>query len=368
MIWTAASGLTRLLPGEAAHRLAVKCLDYGIAPKADNGGHGALLSCRVAGLDFPNPLGLAAGFDKNAEAIRGALGLGFGFTEVGTITPEPQQGNPKPRVFRLAGDDAVINRYGFNNAGMEKAGLRLAAYQKNPVSGVVGVNIGANKDSADRVADYHLTASHLSPYADYMTINVSSPNTPGLRGLQEPEFLREVIRAAHHGMDDAGTPRPLMLKIAPDLDHDGLIAALNTALKERCSGIIIANTTIGRPDDLTSSYRHEQGGLSGAPLFNVSNQMLHRAALYLDAEGGFSDLPIVAVGGVSSAQDAMVKLRLGAALVQLYTSLALKGPQLPKVILDGLAKEFKRAGMSGCSDLKKPVLRFDQAFDGLEGH
>ncbi len=360
MIWTAASALARHLPGEAAHRLAVNCLKLGIAPKQDNDHFGEVLRCRVAGLDFPNPLGLAAGFDKNAEAIAGALRLGFGFAEVGTITPKPQPGNPKPRVFRLPEDGAVINRYGFNNNGMEAAALRLAAYRKNPTRGILGVNIGANKDAVDRVADYHLTASHLSAYADYLTVNVSSPNTPGLRGLQEPQFLKDVIRAALSGMAEAGVQKPLMLKIAPDLDQDGLIAALDTAQAEGCSGIIIANTTISRPQGLHHPSQHETGGLSGRPLFDLSNRMLHQAALHLAAEK--KPLPIIAVGGVASAKDALIKLRLGASLVQIYTSLALQGPLLPQRILSDLADEFSKAGTTVASGLGKPVKTFDQAF------
>ena len=366
MIWSAASQLARLLPGEAAHRLAVKTLDYGIAPKTDNGGYGQLFNRNIAGIDFINPLGLAAGFDKNAEAIKGALGLGFGFTEVGTITPKPQPGNPKPRVFRLPEDGAVINRYGFNNEGMVAAGKRLAAYRHNPVQGVVGVNIGANKDSSDRVADYHATALHLAAHADYMTVNVSSPNTPGLRGLQEPQFLKEVINAALSGMAEAGAIRPLMLKIAPDLDESGLIAALDTALEEGCSGIIIANTTISRPEGLINPAKDETGGLSGAPVFALSNQMLHRAASHLMAEGQFQALPIIAVGGVSSAETAWIKLRLGASLVQCYTSLALQGPLLPQMILDGLAQKMKSEGLGSMDDLPPPVRDMDDAFKGFD--
>ena len=366
MIWSAASALTRVLPGEAAHRLAVKSLDYGLAPTTDNACHGDLLKRSVAGLDFVNPLGLAAGFDKNAEAIKGALGLGFGFTEVGTITPKPQPGNPKPRVFRLPQDGAVINRYGFNNEGMHAASQRLAAYRnhKNHAhsKGILGVNIGANKDSADRVADYHLTAAHLSPFADYMTVNVSSPNTPGLRGLQEPQFLKDVIRAAMAGMTDACSKRPLMLKIAPDLDDEGLIAALDTALLEGCSGIIIANTTISRPDYLKHPSKSEQGGLSGDPVFELSNKMLFRAAQHLTSQGQFNQLPMIAVGGVSSPETALIKLRLGASLVQFYTSLALKGPLLPKMILDGLASLLKADGLSCLDDLNAPVDHFEDAF------
>lgn len=368
MIWSAAAALARHLPGEAAHRLAVKCLDYGIAPKVDNKQYQSLMGRQIAGLNFVNPLGLAAGFDKNAEAITGALGLGFGFTEVGTITPKAQPGNPKPRVFRLPEDGAVINRYGFNNDGMDYAASRLSAFRNQPGQGhdkgILGVNIGANKDSQDRVADYYQTAARLSPYADYMTVNVSSPNTPGLRGLQEPQFLKEVILAAQSGMKEASSKRPLFLKIAPDLDHEGLIAALDTALEQSLDGLIIANTTISRPDHLKNKYKTQIGGLSGAPVYALSNRMLFEAAQHLRSINAHSSLPIIAVGGVSSAESAWVKLRLGASLVQLYTSLALQGPDLPRRILSDLAMLIKRDGYDHLSDLE-PCQNFDDAFSGL---
>ncbi|MCE2517531.1 MAG: quinone-dependent dihydroorotate dehydrogenase [Alphaproteobacteria bacterium] len=362
MIWPLAARLARQLPGEAAHRLAVKSLALGIGPRHKASGFHAAMATTVAGLHFDNPLGLAAGFDKNAEAIKGSLALGFGFTEVGTITPKGQPGNPKPRVFRLPSDGAVINRYGFNNDGMVSAAKRLAEYRHRPASsGVVGVNIGANKDSDDRVQDYRLTAETLAQYADYLTVNVSSPNTPGLRGLQEPEFLNDVLMAANTGMTAAGHIRPLMLKIAPDLDHDGVIAAIDVALQQGCAGIIISNTTISRPAALTHVHQNQAGGLSGRPLMGRSSQVLATARQHLIKTGADAELPIIAAGGVDSAERAYVKLLLGASLVQVYTGLALNGPTLPATILAGLAEWFDRDGVTSLEELRNSSLSYQEA-------
>lgn len=356
MIWGAASQLIRLLPGEAAHRLAVRSLALGIAPRFPADRHGARLATQLAELDFHNPLGLAAGFDKDAEAIDGALGLGFGLVEVGTITPLPQPGNPKPRVFRLDADGAVINRYGFNNSGMDRAAARLMSFRSRyQGGGVIGVNIGANKDSRDRADDYRLTATRLAPFADYLTVNVSSPNTPGLRGLQEPEFLAAVLAAAQDGMDAAGARRPLMLKLAPDLDDAGLEAALEVAADHGCAGLIIANTTISRPASLSSRHRDQAGGLSGAPLFERSTGMLLRCR----ALG--TPLPLIAAGGVRDAATAYAKILAGATLVQLYTGLAIGGVEVPKRILDGLAQMLARDGFARVADAVGAASSVDAA-------
>ena len=352
MIWSLAASLTKMLPGELAHRLAVKSLANGIGPDYRNALASDRLKISVAGLDFANPLGLAAGFDKNAEAMAGALKLGFGFVEVGTITPKPQPGNPKPRVFRLSADGAVINRYGFNNDGMQAALIRLERYRKSPLAGLVGVNIGANKDAEDRVADYYKTAYHLSGLADYVTVNVSSPNTPGLRGLQEAHVLKGVLEAAQSGMKDASAKRPLFLKIAPDLDDQGLIDVLDVALSAQLDGMIISNTTIARPDQLTHHHRTEQGGLSGKPLLLPSSQMLMKAAQYLHAAKAFQKLPLIAAGGVHNAESAYLKILLGASLVQVYTALAIEGPQLPQKIIKGLDHLLVR---DGYDNLKQAV-------------
>ena len=350
MIWSLAASLAKSLPGEAAHRLAVVSLARGIGPDYRKAVQSERLKTSVAGLDFENPIGLAAGFDKNAEAMTGALKLGFGFVEVGTITPKPQPGNPKPRVFRLPSDGAVINRYGFNNDGMHAALKRLQAYRQSGFAGVVGVNIGANKDAEDRVEDYYKTAYHLAGLADYVTVNVSSPNTPGLRGLQEADILREVLNAAQSGMKDSASPRPLFLKIAPDLDDQGLHDALDVALTEKLDGVIISNTTIARPDSLTHYHKSEQGGLSGQPLLLPSSQILMKAVHYLNAKNAFKALPLIAAGGVSSPQSAYLKILLGASLVQIYTALAIEGPQLPSKIIAGLDALLSKDGYRNLSD------------------
>lgn len=368
MIWPVAAALARHLPGEAAHRLAVRSLALGIGPRQPANLHGDRLLSHLVGRNVPNPLGLAAGFDKDAEAIPGALALGFGAIEVGTITPKPQSGNPKPRVFRLAEDGAVINRYGFNNSGMAAAAGRLRRFRQHPEWShdisqenenpmqLIGVNIGANKDSVDRAADYHEVASCLAPYSDYITVNVSSPNTPGLRGLQEPAFLAAVLDAANEGISASGVSRPLLLKLAPDLDDSGLAAAIEVALDKGISGLIISNTTISRPDGLRAGHWAEAGGLSGAPLFHLSTSMLHRACLLTKGK-----LPLVAAGGVLCARTAYAKILLGASFVQLYTGLALKGPTLPRDILSGLNTLIMEDGFDTVTDAVGSVPRMEDA-------
>ncbi|XDZ65442.1 quinone-dependent dihydroorotate dehydrogenase [Alphaproteobacteria bacterium LSUCC0684] len=361
MIWPAAAALARYLPGEAAHRLAVRSLALGIGPRVPADLYGDRLVSRIGDLTVLNPLGLAAGFDKDAEAMSGALALGFGAVEVGTITPKPQPGNPKPRVFRLAEDGAVINRYGFNNSGMVRAAARLRRFRQSSPPGqkphqLIGVNIGANKDSPDRVADYHMAASCLAPYSDYMTVNVSSPNTPGLRGLQEPAFLTAVLEATSEGIAAAGVSCPLLLKLAPDLDEAGLAAAIEVAENKGIAGLIIANTTISRPDGLRGAHRHETGGLSGTPLFQLSTSMLHRAHRLT-----WGRLPLVAAGGVACARSAYAKILLGASFVQIYTGLALKGPHLPGEILSGLNALMLEDGYGSISDAKGSASRMEEA-------
>ena len=322
----------RLMPPEAAHRVAVRALAMGLGPNVPNDRHGKRMEVKVAGLTFPNPLGLAAGFDKDCEAMAGAFGLGFGFVEVGTITPLPQPGNPKPRVFRLPEDGAVINRYGFNNAGMEVAARRLERFRATwNGKGVLGVNIGANKDSKDRAGDYNKAAKRLAPFADYMVVNVSSPNTPGLRGLQEPELLAEVLDAAQSGMAGAQAKRPLFLKLSPDLDDSGFEATIGVAVDRKCAGLIVSNTTIERPDTLRGRHRGEAGGLSGVPLFDISTRMLSRCRKIAPKK-----LVLIAVGGVRDSETAYEKLVAGANLVQMYTGFALGHTELSGEIVDGL--------------------------------
>jgi dihydroorotate dehydrogenase len=329
----------RLLAPEPAHRLTVRALAMGLGPREIPNRHPALRTTRF-GLDFPNPIGLAAGFDKDAEAIGGAFGLGFGFVEVGTITPRPQAGNPKPRLFRLAADRAVINRMGFNNGGMAAVAGRLVPVRAEGAPGPVGINIGKNKDSADAVADYAACAARLAPMADYMVINVSSPNTPGLRALQSAKDLTALIDAVRSAAAEfRETPPPVLVKIAPDLGEDDLRAVVDVARDRALAGLIVSNTTIARPDTLRDPRRSETGGLSGAPLFAPSTAVLRR--VYALSDGA---VPLIGVGGIASAEDAYAKIRAGACLVQLYSALVFQGPGLPRRIADGLDALLRRDG------------------------
>jgi len=330
---TLAQPLLRLLPAEAAHRAAIAGLRLSpphVSPPAD-----PRLRTTVAGLAFPNPLGLAAGFDKNAEVFGPALGLGFGFVEVGTLTPKAQPGNPKPRLFRLPEDAAVINRYGFNNEGFAAALNRL----RSRTVGTIGVNVGANKDSPDRVADYALGIRTFAKVADYFTVNVSSPNTPALRELQGRAALDGLLANVLAARDEAAPQKPVFLKIAPDLDEGGLDDILEVATARKVDALIIANTTIARPASLRSRHRAEMGGLSGRPLFEPSTRLLARA---YRATGGA--LPLIGCGGVEDGKTALAKIEAGASLIQLYTSLALKGPSVVTAVLDGLARAVEAKG------------------------
>ena len=290
------------------------------------------LQIRVFGLDFPNPIGLAAGFDKGAEAVDQLLGLGFGFVEVGTVTPLAQPGNPKPRLFRLVGQGAIVNRLGFNSEGHAKVRERLAKRGSRP--GIVGVNLGANKDSEDRIDDYARGVEAFAEFASYFTINISSPNTPGLRDLQRDEALTELLTRvmAVREKCDAAKRRPVLLKIAPDITLQELDAIVKIGRAFAIDGLIISNTTIARPEFLGRGGR-ESGGLSGRPLFSPSTRLLAQA--WIRAEGAF---PLVGVGGVETAAQAFAKIEAGASLVQLYSSLAFEGPRLPRRIAAGLAK------------------------------
>ncbi|HEX8239137.1 MAG TPA: quinone-dependent dihydroorotate dehydrogenase [Allosphingosinicella sp.] len=305
------------LDAERAHRLTIRAL--GAVPPGAPAKEDPRLAVRVAGLDFPNPVGLAAGFDKDAEVHARMLGFGFGFVEVGTLTPRPQAGNPRPRLFRLAEDRAVINRMGFNNGGFEAAGKRLSARRR----GIVGVNIGANKDSADRIADYAAGVREMAPLADYLTINVSSPNTPGLRALQDRGALAELLAAV--GEVRSGVA-PVFLKVAPDLEADEIDDIARALFESKMDGLIVANTTVSRPP-LRSKLGGEAGGLSGAPLKDLA---LRRLKDFRTATGGA--LPLIAVGGIESGADAYARIRAGASLVQLYTALVYHGPGVARSI------------------------------------
>jgi dihydroorotate dehydrogenase len=335
-----AAPVLKRLPPETAHRAAIAGLKIAPPPQAPSSD--PRLPVEVLGLKFPNPLGLAAGFDKDAEVPAAMLRLGFGFVEVGTLTPRPQAGNARPRLFRLLEDAAVINRFGFNNAGFERARARLG--RRPP--GLIGVNLGANKDAADRVEDYALGVRTFAPLADYLTINVSSPNTPGLRDLQRREALDDLIARVVEARDATEPRRPLMLKIAPDLDARGLEDIVATALIRRIDGLIVSNTTVARPATLTSRNRGESGGLSGRPLFTPSTRLLARA--YLLTGGA---MPLIGCGGVEDAGTALAKIEAGASLVQLYTALALKGHGIVEEILEGLGRAVQSRGLNRIGEL-----------------
>jgi dihydroorotate dehydrogenase len=332
--------LLRSLPPEASHRATIRLtkLAQPLLPgaPADN----PRLAIDAFGLRFPNPLGLAAGFDKDGEVPDAMLKLGFGFAEVGTVTPRPQSGNPQPRLFRLAEDRAVINRMGFNNAGMAAMATRLAHRRKR---GIVGINIGANKDTAERVADYREAFARLAPFADYVTVNVSSPNTPGLRALQNRDELERLLGALNE--ERAKIAKPLLLKIAPDLDEHALDDLAQVALAARLDGLIATNTTIARPDDLRSPLARETGGLSGAPLFARSTDVLRGLRRRVG-----NRVVLIGVGGVASGAGAYAKIRAGASLVQLYTALAYDGPGLIARIKRDLIALLARDGMARLSD------------------
>jgi dihydroorotate dehydrogenase len=314
---SAAMPAFRLLDAETAHLLALRALRLGLAG-ADPSRDDPALQVRALGQVFSNPIGLAAGFDKNAEAVVPLQRLGFGFVEAGTVTPRPQDGNPRPRLFRLPRSGAVINRMGFNNAGIDAYCARLAAMPKRLAP--FGANIGINKDGADPERDYPALVAAVAQFADYVTINVSSPNTPGLRDLQGEAKLRAILQAI-----TASVPvrPPLLVKVAPDLSDAGLESVVETAVSEGAAGLIISNTTIARPPDLSGHNAHQAGGLSGAPLFARSTEMLARAHRLSAGR-----LTLVGVGGIRSGADALAKIRAGATLVQLYTAFAYAGPVL----------------------------------------
>jgi len=333
----------RLLPPERAHRSAIRLIGSGLVrPRREP--DDAILKTRVFGLDFPNPVGLAAGFDKDAEVPDAMLALGLGFVEVGTVTPMPQPGNPRPRLFRLSEDRALINRLGFNSGGLEAAARRLAA--RTRARGIVGANLGKNKESADATADYVLGVKALAAYADYLAINVSSPNTPGLRALQEPAALDALVGAVMRARGEAtGARPPVLLKLAPDLAEDDCRDIARIALARGIDGLILGNTTLERPPTLKSRFKGEAGGLSGPPLMALSTRVL--AELYRRSEGR---IPLIGVGGIASGADAYAKIRAGAALVALYTALVYEGPGLIGRIKAELAALLRRDGFASVAD------------------
>ena len=331
--------MLRMLPAETAHRATLSLLQLGAQFVPSLPSDDPRLAVTVLGFHFPNPIGLAAGFDKDARVPGVMLKLGFGFVECGTLTPRPQAGNPRPRLFRLPEDNAVVNRMGFNNGGTEAAAERL---RSRPRHGVLGINIGANRDSTDRIRDYREAFAAVEPFADYVAVNVSSPNTPGLRELQGRQELMRLLEAVTRERTQRHRRVPILLKIAPDISLNELDQIIETALTAGIDGLIVGNTTTERAPSLKGRHRGESGGLSGAPLFAPSTALLKET--YRRAGKA---LALVGVGGVSSGAEAYAKIRAGATLVQLYTAMALRGPGLIGRIKNELLACLARDGCAG---------------------
>jgi dihydroorotate dehydrogenase len=362
--------LFRFFDPEDAHRLAIWAASHGLVPKENRPDH-PVLEITVWGRTFVNPVGLAAGFDKNAEAVEGLLGMGFGFVEVGSVTPIPQEGNPRPRVFRIREQGAIINRYGFNSEGIVAVAKRLGAQHgkrrlaettrgdpfgsdsrpsASAGTGILGVNLGKNKTSEDAAADYVQGVHTLSQYADYLVINISSPNTPGLRKLQGRKQLQDLIKKVLAARDEmqwgeAGPP-PLLVKIAPDLSKQDLSDIAAVALALRLDGLVVSNTTISRPDSILGLlHAEETGGLSGKPLYNMATEVLRD--MYILTKG---KIPLVGCGGISSGEEAYKKIRAGATLVQLYTAFAYEGPAIIPRLKSELAACLERDGFKSLQE------------------
>jgi len=338
----AASALRRLDP-EDAHRLTIRALSLGLGP-TQSSVDDAILATRLAGLSLPNAVGLAAGFDKNAEAPDAMLRAGFGFVECGTVTPLPQVGNPRPRLFRLADDRAVINRMGFNNDGVEAFARRL---KRRPRRGVVGANIGANKDSADRIGDYVTGLTRLWGLCDYFTVNISSPNTPGLRGLQTKAALEELLGRLAEARTELRKQGdyPVFLKVAPDVADDEIEPIVEAVITFGIDALIVGNTTVSRPDDLVSANKGETGGLSGPPLMSLSTAVLAR---FHAAAAGRT--PLIGVGGIATGADAYAKVRAGASAVQFYSAMVFEGPGMIGKVKTDLAARLRADGFSSLSE------------------
>ena len=372
MIWKFITFFVRKLDPEIAHKLTIKFLKFGLHPRLNQ----SLIPMNIDDLTFKNLLGVAAGFDKNAEVINKVHFLNFGFTEVGTITPVPQYGNPKPRIFRLEKDKAIINRNGFNNLGMLEAKKNLEDYRKKfPVGSnfLVGVNIGPNKDSEDRFNDYKVLAENLSEFADYISVNVSSPNTPNLREFQKKENLEKVINFVKEGVAKSKTFNnrlPIFLKIAPDIDKQTLNSIIETAYLQKIFGLIISNTTSDRNSNLKSKNSEELGGLSGKPLFKKSTDILSQANKII--KNNNYKLFLIAAGGVSDCKTAYVKILCGAHLVQLYSSLTFEGPLVANKIINGILKLMKRDNINSISEIVGIIDNPEEAINivnnGLDNH
>jgi len=343
----------RLLPPEPAHKLAIKLLmmgPFGGKPAADP----PSLGVKLWGLDFPNPVGLAAGFDKDAEVCDAMLSFGFGFTEAGTVTPRPQPGNPKPRLFRLSEDEAVINRFGFNSKGLAYAAANLAARKGR--GGIVGANVGKNRETADDIGDFVQGVRLLAPLVDYVVCNISSPNTPGLRALQRRSTVIALIERLLKARAEAvpQNPPPLIVKIAPDLNEEERADLAEVAVSSGIDGLMIGNTTLARPPELQSRYAHEPGGLSGKPLFEPSTEVL--ADMYRLTKGR---IPLIGAGGIASGADAYAKIRAGASLVQFYSAMVFHGPGLAQKVKRELAALLARDGCTSVSQAVGAATKVD---------
>ncbi|MAS88013.1 MAG: dihydroorotate dehydrogenase (quinone) [Micavibrio sp.] len=335
------------LPPETAHNFTVTALKSGLIP-AQKINTNPILENNVFGLHFSNPVGLAAGFDKNADTMAAMFNLGMGFVEIGTVTPQPQKGNPKQRVFRAAKNNAVINRMGFPNGGLDKFKDHVTHFlMTRKADQTLGINIGKNKDTEDPYEDYINLIQSLGSLADYITVNISSPNTPGLRELQKSEFLAQMIRRVKAARSDYCTLKkpPILVKLSPDMTDEEMQMAAQACIAEKVDGLILTNTTLDRPEDLPLKFRQQQGGLSGKPLTDRSTAVI--AKFYALTKG---TIPIIGIGGILSAEDAYTKIKAGASLIQLYTGLIYRGPTLIKEIRDKLPSFLEKDGFSRISD------------------
>ena len=333
--WSAAQASLLFLDPETAHEASLRALEAGVYPRQAKS-EDQRLAQTLFGLSFPNPVGVAAGYDKDARVYDALFGIGFGFAEAGTITPKPQAGNPRPRVLRLMRERGIINRLGFNSAGHSAALVKLASWSPR---GVLGVNIGANRDSSDPIADYVAGVRAFGSLASYLTVNISSPNTPGLRDLQAPDRLNGLLEAVMAARASLGRAAPILVKLAPDLHDEDIAPVMECLLAHKVDGVVLTNTMLSREGIPADSHRNESGGLSGRPLFKRSTRFL--AKCYLVTEG---KLPLIGVGGIDSGAAAIAKVRAGASLVQLYTGLVYEGPTLLPDIKDALVAEIEATG------------------------
>ena len=333
--WSAAQASLLFLDPETAHEASLRALEAGVYPRQTKP-EDQRLAQSLFGLPFPNPVGVAAGYDKDARVYNALFGIGFGFAEAGTITPKPQAGNPRPRVLRLMRERGIINRLGFNSAGHSAALVKLAS---RPPRGVLGVNIGANRDSSDPIADYVAGVRAFGSLASYLTVNISSPNTPGLRDLQAPDRLNALLESVMAARASLGRAAPILVKLAPDLHDEDIAPVMQCLLAHKVDGVVLTNTMLSREGIPADSHRNESGGLSGRPLFKRSTRFL--AKCYLVTEG---KLPLIGVGGIDSGAAAIAKVRAGASLVQLYTGLVYEGPTLLPDIKDALVAEIEATG------------------------